>query len=385
MGSGTRHLLHRFVHQIDANDGIAWCSRIDRDTATLLYTDIPGAVEETRQVPVTSIRLVELSSRTRVWLPGKPFGWMPAEIVGLLAHGRYLVRVPGVGELPLEPHQFRVRWNRPLSDPSVAVAHGLAEGRDYYAARQPLVANIVQQRAAYKGFTAAASAAVLPFQHQLDVLSRVTGDPVMRFVLADEVGLGKTIEAGLIIRQLLLDDPRVSVAVLVPEVLVRQWVAELTDRLALGQHLARVLVAPHGAITDALARKPDLLVIDEAHRIAEMAQHNEELEQRLALAARSAPGLLLLTATPMHAGASGFLRLLNLIDPEVYRLDDVRVIQPPTADAPAAGLQDRTTPPRCPNPDDLEYPPGVRCGVRPRQPTAAHAGAGYAQRGGART
>ena len=69
--------------------------------------------------------------------------------------------------------------------------------------------------------------------------------------------------------------------------------------------------------------RPDLLVIDEAHRMAELARRNEDLERRLTLAAQKTPGLLLLTATPMHAGAAGFLRLLNLIDPEVYRLDDV--------------------------------------------------------------
>jgi ATP-dependent helicase HepA len=321
-GGATQHLLHRFVRQVDANDGVAWCSGIDKGSATLLYTDIPGVVEETRKVPVTSVRPVELSYQTRVWLPSNVFGWIPAEVVGRLSHGRYLVRVPGFSDLPAEPDQFRVRWSRPLGDPALAVAHGLVESREYYDARQPLLKNTVQQRAAYKGFAGAASAAVLPFQHQLDVLSRVTSDPIMRFILADEVGLGKTIEAGLVMRQLLLDDPRVSIAVLVPEVLVRQWGNELTDRLALGRHLDRVLVAPHGAIADAMLRKPNLLVIDEAHTMAEQARWNEELDQQLTLAARSTPGLLLLTATPMHAGANGFLRLLNLIDPAVYRLDD---------------------------------------------------------------
>jgi ATP-dependent helicase HepA len=304
-------------------DGIAWCTGTCGGSATLLYTEIPDAIEEQRTVPVTDVRSVELSYQTRVWLRSKPFGWIPGEVVGRLSQGRYLVRVSGVGDIPVQPDQIRVRWNRPLSDPSVAVANGLVESSEYYDARQPLMRNIVEQRAAYKGFTSAASAAVLPFQHQLDVLSRVTGDPVMRFLLADEVGLGKTIEAGLIMRQLLLDDPRINIIVLVPEVLVRQWVAELTDRLVLGRHLARVVVAPHEAIADVMVRRPDLLVIDEAHRIAEMAGRNKELERRLALAARSTPGLLLLTATPMHAGASGFLRLLNLIDPEVYRSDDV--------------------------------------------------------------
>lgn len=322
LGRESRHLVGRFVRQIDANDGIAWCSGVDGDHATLLYTEVPGALEEVRRVPVAYVRAVELSYQTRVWLPSRPFGWIPAEVAGLLAHGRYLVRVPGVGDLPVRPDQIRVRWNRPLADPSVAVAHGLAESRDYYDARQPLVRNIIQQRAAYKGFTGAASAAVLPFQHQLDVLSRVTSDPVMRFMLADEVGLGKTIEAGLVMRQLLLDDPRVNIVVLVPEGLVNQWVSELTGRMALGRHLSRVLVAPHRAIAEAQARKPDLLVVDEAHRMVEMANRDEDLARRLALTTRTSPGLLLLTATPMHSGPMGFLQLLNLIDPEVYRLDD---------------------------------------------------------------
>jgi ATP-dependent helicase HepA len=322
-GGGTQHLLHRFVRQVDVNDGVAWCSGIDKRSATLLYTDIPGVVEEIRKVPATSVRPVELSYQTRVWFPSNPFGWVPAEVVGRLSGGRYLVRLPGYRDLPARPDQFRVRWNRPLSDPALAVAHGLVESREYYDARQPLLRNTVQQRAAYNGFAAAASAAVLPFQHQLDVLSRVTSDPIMRFMLADEVGLGKTIEAGLVIRQLLLDDPRVNIVVLVPDVLVRQWVNELTDRLTLGRHIDRVLVAPHGAVADAMLRKPDLLVIDEAHTMAEQARRNEVLDQQLTLAARNTAGLLLLTATPMYAGASGFLRLLNLIDPTVYGLDDV--------------------------------------------------------------
>ena len=127
---------------------------------------------------------------------------------------------------------------------------------------------------------------MLPYQHQLDVLSRVTGDPVMRFLLADEVGLGKTIEAGLVMRQLLLDDPHVSIVVLVPRVLVSQWVNELVDRLALDRYMARVLVAPYGAIAEVMTRQPDLLVIDEAHRMSELARRNEDLERRLTLAAQ---------------------------------------------------------------------------------------------------
>lgn len=320
----ARHLARRFVREIDARDGVAWCAEVNGSVARLLYVDVPGVLEETRHVPVDNIRSVELSAGTRIWIPVKPFGWIPAEIVGPHGGGRYWVRVRGETKAhSLWSHEFCVRWNQPLSDPIAAVAHGIVTGWDFYAARQPLLRSVVRQRAAYKGFTGAASAAVIPFQHQLDVLSRVTVDPAMRFLLADEVGLGKTIEAGLIMRQLLLDDPQASIAVLVPETLIGQWRAELTDRLALGPHLSRVLVAPHEALAEVAPHKSELLVIDEAHRMIELAQRDRNSERLLTLAAQSAPGLLLLTATPMYAGASGFLRLLNLIDPNVYRLDDI--------------------------------------------------------------
>ena len=61
--------------------------RIDGNNATLVYTEVPGAVEEIRPVPVSSIRPVELSYQTRVWLPSTAFGWIPAEIAGLLSRG----------------------------------------------------------------------------------------------------------------------------------------------------------------------------------------------------------------------------------------------------------------------------------------------------------
>jgi ATP-dependent helicase HepA len=325
--SASAHLSHHFVRQVDTDDGVAWCTQVQGRNAVLWYTEIPDEVEEMRTVPVDQVRPVELPYQTRVWLPGKPFGWIPGEVTGQLAHGRLLVRVPGFGELPTRPAQLHVRWSRPLADPAAAVAHGLSEGREFYDARQPLVRSIVQQRAAYKGFAAAASAPVLPFQHQLNVLSRVTSDPVMRFLLADEVGLGKTIEAGLVIRQILLDEPEANVAVLVPAVLTSQWKDELSDRLALNGQRHRIFVAPHDALAEAASRSPRMLVIDEAHRMIEWSRQDPRRDQALSFAARSSQGLLLLTATPMHGGAKGFLRLLNLIDPDVYRLEDIGSFQ----------------------------------------------------------
>src|SRR5258708_19253322 len=74
--------------------------------------------------------------------------------------------------------------------------------------------------------------------HQLEVARRVLRDPAQRYLLADEVGLGKTIEAGIIIRQAVIDNPRHhKIVVVAPETLVTQWQEELRFRFGLGSFL----------------------------------------------------------------------------------------------------------------------------------------------------
>lgn len=66
--------------------------------------------------------------------------------------------------------------------------------------------------------TGATSAAIELADYQLQVAHRVLSDPVQRYLLADEVGMGKTMEAGIIIRQCLLDDADATVLVLTPRI-----------------------------------------------------------------------------------------------------------------------------------------------------------------------
>ena len=66
---------------------------------------------------------------------------------------------------------------------------------------------------AAQGLTALLSASIDLMPHQVAAVRRVLNDPIQRYLLADEVGLGKTIEAGLIIRQHLIDNPETQVLV----------------------------------------------------------------------------------------------------------------------------------------------------------------------------
>ncbi|HEY6100846.1 MAG TPA: SNF2-related protein, partial [Anaeromyxobacter sp.] len=174
---------------------------------------------------------------------------------------------------------------------------------------------------------------VLP--HQVGAAGRILSDRMPRFVLADEVGLGKTVEAGLVfagMRQLGIAE---RVLVVVPEHLAFQWLAELFHKFnALFALLTPERIGSLGGVEAALARSPhaivsfealrdhpalaaaaaqlplDLVVIDEAHHLADDALHDA-----VAPICRASFGALLLTATPVRLDPREYFRLLSLVEP----------------------------------------------------------------------
>lgn len=183
--------------------------------------------------------------------------------------------------------------------------------------------------------------------HQLRVAEIAAERRPPRLLLADEVGLGKTIEAGLIIAQQLASGRAERVLVLTPESLVHQWFVELRRRFNLDlaifdeERCESIDVAGDGrnpfedeqcviATTRWLAHAPrrttqaleagwDLIVVDEAHHLAwshDKVSAEYELVERLA--ART-PGVILLTATPEQLGLGGHFARLRLLDPARYQ------------------------------------------------------------------
>lgn len=182
--------------------------------------------------------------------------------------------------------------------------------------------------------------------HQLFILREVASRPVPRVLLADEVGLGKTIEACLIVQRLLAVGRAQRVLVLVPEALVHQWFVELLRRFNLwfsildeercaaaessepdgnpflAQQLAlcstSFLTENTSRGAQAVAAGWDVVVVDEAHHLAwspESVSPGYALVEHLA---RKTPGLILLTATPNQLGQQGHFARLRLLDPDRY-------------------------------------------------------------------
>ena len=205
---------------------------------------------------------------------------------------------------------------------------------------------------------------VIPLPHQIQALSRAISQDRVRYLLADEVGLGKTIEAGLIMRELKIRGLVRRTLVVSPKGIATQWVAEMQThfneqfRLVLGEDITSLQRLNFGSdragspwsmfdqvivsldsvkpvfkrrgwskkridhynrsrFEDLITSGWDLIIVDEAHRLGgstdQVARH--KLGRGLA---EAAPYVLLLSATPHQGKTDSFHRLVNLLDQDAF-------------------------------------------------------------------
>lgn len=292
-----------------------------------------------RADPLT-VRSVRLSPQTRCYWQADG-RWR----IGRILEGddrEYMVRFANQDDLLLPAKDLRVRWARPLSDPTdLLIAHG-HESAYFHNCRQPWIAHIVQQRAACHGITSLLSSVVQLYPHQVRCARRVLEDPLQRYLLADEVGLGKTIEAGVIMRQYLLDNPEGEILVLAPETLRKQWVDELVDKFLVDDFDdATLKVRSHNDWEDWDRQLPKLgmLVVDEAHHLcADWTDKGSSARfHKLLELASAADKLLLLSATPLLHHEASFLGMLHLLDPALHALDDLEGFRAKVSNRQAIG------------------------------------------------
>jgi superfamily II DNA or RNA helicase len=208
---------------------------------------------------------------------------------------------------------------------------------------------------------------VIPLPHQLLALQRAISGDRIRYLLADEVGLGKTIEAGLILRELKIRGLVRRILVVAPAGLVLQWQSEMKGhfgedfRLILPSSLAALrqagaidenenlwrmhdqVICPLDSVKPMDARRGwsqeqlarynrerfedlvsagwDLIIIDEAHRVGGSTEQVARFKLGDALA-QAAPYLLLLSATPHQGKSDAFRRLIRFLDPDMLPGDD---------------------------------------------------------------
>lgn len=179
------------------------------------------------------------------------------------------------------------------------------------------------------GIKALAGCRVHLLPHQIASIVRCLSDSPFRYLLADEVGLGKTIEAAGILKILSEQEPSLQSLIVVPRALVDQWKTELLYKFKIlardwtqtptkkVKANRRVVIATTEQLASEMSvadGKWGLCIIDEAHRLL----GDPAIYERIMLLGQQSRNLLLLSATPIQSREHEYLRLLALLDPDRY-------------------------------------------------------------------
>lgn len=308
--------LHDFV--IAGNGlGIGKCVSLENGTATVEYFDTI-ARRETREEPTARLRVVRLANQTRCYVFDPEAERWHMGRVRRLGDGDRMIELPDQEvEDPGQEHLY-VRWARPVEDPTETLKQKGHETVFFRNQRAPFVRALLRQRTASHGASGLLSSSIELYPHQVEIMRQMLEDPAPRYLLADEAGLGKSVEAGVVIRQFLIDHDAGHVQICAPAEQHAAWEHALDAMFDTEALRGTVSVDPLSAVSGTEA---NLLVVDDADRVAAWAQTDPDAFASAAAAIHAAPRLLLLSdATPHHA-EQPFLALLHLLDPDTYPLD----------------------------------------------------------------
>ena len=348
----------RWISDTEPDLGLGVIRDVDHRTVTVAF----NASAETRRYARAAAPLSRL-----ILKPGDSVSIadMETEIVDVIETGTGIVVYQVIdqdGQHHPVPEQMlpdNLSMNRPLDR---LLAGQFDAARWFYLKQQSL--HLLGEAEA-SGLMGLCSARAELIPHQLYIADEVARRYAPRVMLADEVGLGKTIEAGLILQQQLVSGLVQRALIVVPEPLLHQWLVEMLRRFnlqfsLLDQHRcqalqesgetnpftsAQLVLSPLNLFTDhpqwmAAASEAgwDLCIVDEAHHIVlgtadsvgeETAPHTDSEDDTpyaaLARLASVTKGLLLLTATPEQMGEHNFFALLRLLDPA--RFNDFAAFQ----------------------------------------------------------
>jgi ATP-dependent helicase HepA len=230
----------------------------------------------------------------------------------------------------------------PLSEPEMQLAALEHDGYPLFHEREMLAEALRRTVRGGNGLRALLASRIDLHPHQAYVAGVVLLDLEWRYILADEVGLGKTVEAGIVLRDLLVQKTDARVLILCPGTLVQQWLAELYSKFGdasfklVDLHDESQAVSSSGltsAHSDALIGRAiistglalqlghhlaqttwDMVIVDEAHHLLGSAG----LYQLAQALSRNSQSLLLLSAIPAQHREDEFRRLLALLEPGRY-------------------------------------------------------------------
>ncbi|AYB46275.1 SNF2-related protein [Paenibacillus lautus] len=244
----------------------------------------------------------------------------------------YFVSVVEFGKkriIEISESELKVPFNRGDVDVRTQLYQYEFHNPVWYFNRQTVTNSLYTLKNATFGFETLIGSRVYLLEHQVDTIVRVLGEERCRFMLADEVGLGKTIEASVIMKGLTNRFGDLKTLVIVPNSLLLQWRNELSykfwmdftvfDENDSSTMSASKLLFPLEAIHTPYGEKVismswDLCMVDETHRLLRLDKEYKRIKHL----SERIDHLLLLSATPIQSREKEFYQLLTLLEPMKY-------------------------------------------------------------------
>ncbi|WP_441003087.1 RNA polymerase-associated protein RapA [Pseudocolwellia agarivorans] len=334
------HPGQRWISDGESNQGLGTVTSVEHRFVSIVFT----ATGESRQYAIANAPLTRVIFNEGDTIPSHE-GW--TLLVESSEEISNLITYHGVRQDTGEQASIKevmidhfLKFNKPHD----RLLNGQTDRLDWFQLRKDsLKHQHIQQQSELMGLSGG-RVSLIP--HQLYIAEEVGSRFAPRVLLADEVGLGKTIEAGLIIHQQLVSGRAQRILIIVPESLTHQWLVEMLRRFNLPFSIfdnercvegsnaedganpfssEQLVLVNLGFITNnpkwyeaLIAEDWDLMVVDEAHHL-NWSQDNPSIEyQCIEQLAQVIPGVLLLTATPDQLGHESHFARLRLLDPDRF-------------------------------------------------------------------
>lgn len=239
----------------------------------------------------------------------------------------YYADIPGVGVKLYLESAVHLDYSAFYVDPSTALAMYEFQNPMWFGSRNVVASTMHVLNNAVYGFKELTGCRVFMKPHQITTILRCLQSDEVRFMLADEVGMGKTIEACSIVKIQKARYSQYRVLYIVPRQLKMQWQFELRSKFNLSvidysfsALLADddIIIAAEDLNTSGLDNSAglfDLVIVDETHKLL-----NKTAEYNIIKSiSQETKGLLLLSATPISSRGEEYLRLLTLLNPKRYQ------------------------------------------------------------------
>jgi len=238
----------------------------------------------------------------------------------------YYVSIPERGIITCLETDLRIDFSQMDVDPIEMLSRYELQNPSWFACRYTVSSTVHVLNNAVYGFKVLAGCRVFLLPHQVVTIVRCFETNAVRYMLADEVGLGKTIEACSVIKIMHERNPNLRVLYVTPMPLVDQWRFELFSKFSIeavlykqkhhsDQHVL-ISLGELAALPGLMLSQDhyDVLVVDETHQLLT----NDSAYECIRQLSEQTEHVLFLSATPIQDRKAEYLRLLTLLDPQLY-------------------------------------------------------------------